>query len=66
MRAAKKARWGLWAETDNEGRVRFYEVVAELPPPGYLPREAEVSPDGNWATLYVNGKPVRTWMRLID
>ncbi len=51
--------WVLYAEV-KDGQVFTYDVNQKEEAP---PREAERSFDGDWATLYEAGKPVKTWMR---
>ena len=54
--------WALYAEQLPNGNVRRYEPAPLIK--GRIPAEAEYSADGCWATLYAEGKPVRTWMWL--
>jgi hypothetical protein len=60
--AKARQRWALWAERDGD-TILFYD--RPVPIPSRPPKEAERSEDGNWATLYAEGEPVRTWMRLM-
>lgn len=56
----RSSRWALWSELDLSTRETY-----RLTPPravAKLPAAAELSGDGNWATVYrvVNGREVAT------
>jgi hypothetical protein len=54
--------WGLYSETRDDGEVVDYSgaprEVERLPP------EAEVSPDGRWATVYRAGRAIAYYVSL--
>lgn len=54
--------WALYSEVRDDG-----EIVDRSGAPARvdrLPREAEVSPDGRWATVYRAGKPIMVFVSL--
>lgn len=57
-----RIKWALWAYRDEQGKGVLLPVLRE--DEEGPPDEAEVSTDGQWATLHDETGPVKTWVRI--